>query len=419
MTVAMERIEKGRGRVLVLDDEQIIVMALNEILVGQGYDVVAHTEPVQALESLKQQTFAVILSDQKMPGLLGLEFFAEAKKIQPDATRILITGVLSLDTVIEAINKGEIYRFIVKPWLREELIVTIRNAVQRFDLIRHNAALQAATLGMNQQLQAQVARVAEQNQQLEHLNQALEQNLERSIELCLHTLETFCPTLGTQARRVRFLCQAMGRVLNLEPDRQQVLEMSAWLHDIGLVGVPRSLIKRWQEDPTCLTDAESVLIHQHPVWGQELARFANPLDAVGVIIRAHHERFDGKGYPDALEGENIPWLARLLAVAVNYAESNEPAITATEAIKVASGTAFDPEAVRVFLRALPSTTLPTKEREVLLSELRPGMMLAKGIYSANGMLLVPEGQRLTQTCIEKVANHNRVSPISQALLVYC
>jgi response regulator RpfG family c-di-GMP phosphodiesterase len=404
---------------LVVDDEEIILMALREVLLREGYEAVTHTDPCKALESLRHDCFSVILSDQKMPSLTGLEFFAEAKRWQPDATRILITGVLSLDTVIQAINKGEIYRFIVKPWLREELLVTIKNAVQRFQLIRHNAALQIATLEMNHQLQAQVARVAEQNLQLEGLNRALEQNLQRSIELCLHTLETFCPTMGAQARRVRFLCQAMSDVLRLTPEERQVLEISAWLYDIGLVGVPRPLIKRWWQDPSRLSEPELVLIQHHPIWGQDFARFAHPLDMVGTVIRGHHERFDGAGYPDKLEGEDIPWLARLLAVAVKYAESNEDLLTTTQAIKEASGSAFDPEAVRIFLRALPISKVPAREREVLLSELRPGMLLAKGIYAANGMLLVPEGQRLTQPCIDKVVNHNRVSPISQALLVYC
>jgi response regulator RpfG family c-di-GMP phosphodiesterase len=407
------------ARLLIVDDEEIIVVALKEVLHREGYEVVTHTDPCQALLRLQQDTFSVVLSDQKMPGLTGLEFLAEAKRWQPDATRILITGVLSLDTVIQAINKGEIYRFIVKPWLREELLVTIKNAVQRYQLIRHNAALQAATLDMNQQLQAQIARVAEQNLQLEHLNRALEQNLQRSIELCLHTLETFCPTLGAHARRVRFLCQAMADVLRLPAQERKVLEISAWLYDIGLVGVPRPVIKRWWQQSAQLTEAEAVLIQNHPIWGQDFARFAHPLDAVGTVIRAHHERFDGAGYPDKLRGEEIPWLARLLAVAVCYAESNCDVLTTTETIKAASGSAFDPEAVRVFLRALPISKVPAREREVLLSELRPGMLLAKGIYAANGMLLIPEGQRLTQTCIEKVINHNQVSPISQALLVYC
>jgi len=109
----------------------------------------------------------------------------------------------------------------------------------------------------------------------------------------------------------------------------------------------------------------------------------------------------------------------LLAVAVAYAESRFEGSAAIEDIKLGSGSAFDPDAVRTFLRGLPRATVPRREREVLLSELQPGMVLAKGIYTANGLLLIPEGQKLSAPFIDKLLNHNRISPISQSLLVYC
>ncbi len=413
-------------RILVVDDEEIVLVALRETLRREGYEVTTASEASAALACLKQQAFSVILTDHQMPLMTGLEFLDQAKQIQPDATRILITAVLSLNTVIEAINKGEIYRFIVKPWLREELLVTIRNAVQRYELLCSNAVLQATTLAMNEKLTKlnrslaeQIQREGEQNQQLARLNEALAQNLERSVSLCLRTMETFYPVLGSQARRVFELCKAMGQTLQLSTEQRQILELSAWLHDIGLVGIPRHLIKQWQQDPESLEEAELALVQHHPVLGQELASFVNPLETVGTVIRAHHERYDGQGYPDQLTGENIPWLGRLLAVAVYYAECMHEGTEAIEAVKLGSGSRFDPDSVRAFLRAFPRALVPRKEREVLLAELLPGMVLAKGIYTANGMLLIPEGQKLSAPFIDKLRNHNRISPISQSLLVYC
>jgi hypothetical protein len=120
-----------------------------------------------------------------------------------------------------------------------------------------------------------------------------------------------------------------------------------------------------------------------------------------------------------LRGENIPWLARLLAVAVAHAESSLEPKLATEMISQGSGSAFDPDAVRIFLRSVPKAVVPGKQRAVRLGELRPGMVLAEGIYSENGMLLIPDGQRLTATYIDKLLNYDRINPISQSLLVYC
>ena len=417
--------ENALHPILVVDDEEVVLVSLRDLLRREGYQVTTAPNAVEALAHLKEQAYSVVITDNQMPMLTGLEFLGQVKQMQPDATRILITAVLNLATVIDAINKGEIYRFIVKPWLREELIVTVKNAVQRYELIARNQMLQITTLAMNEKLvkvnhrlAEQVAHVEDQNAELERLNLALNENLEHSIELCLRTMQTFYPTLGSQARRVFELCHAMAEGLQLSRSDCRTLEISAWLHDIGLVGVPRQLIKRWQQSSESLTDAERALVQQHPVLGQELADFAHPLQGVGPVIRSHHERYDGCGYPDGLAAERIPWLGRLLAVAVAYSESPLTGPATVDNLKQERGKAFDPEAVRAFLRCLPQATVPRRQREVLLAELKPGMVLARGIYTANGLLLIPDGQRLTETFISKLNHHNRIDPITQSLLVY-
>jgi len=412
--------------ILVVDDEDTMLFSVQQTLQRAHYDCVVFAEPLRALEEIKKRKFSVIISDQLMPELAGLELLALARQIQPFATRILMTGVLNLDTVVDAINKGEIFRFIIKPWLREEFLATVKNAVQRYELICQNAHLQGATQSMNEQLielnrslEQQVQLVAHQNRQLGEVNGALENNLVRSMELCVHTMQTFYPALGNQARRVSQMCKSIATVAQLAPEDRRVLESAALLHDIGLVGVPRKIIRRWQEDPNSLGNPERALIEQHPILGQELASFTSNLDKVGETIRSHHECFDGSGYPDQIVGENIPWLARLLAVAVAHASSRLTDDDAVEKVKMGSGTMFDPEALRIFVRAYTVANIQRKERMVNLSDLRPGMILAKGIYTPTGLLLVPEGQQLNATYIEKVLNYNRIQPIVQSLVVYC
>src|SRR5262249_31406526 len=129
--------------------------------------------------------------------------------------------------------------------------------------------------------------------------------------------------------------------------------------------------------------------------------------------------FDGAGYPDGLVGMEIPWLGRFLAVAVAFTEAEFKDGDGLETIRRGSGTAFDPEAVRLLIRYRPQSSAPRREREIPLCELQSGMVLAKGIYTANGVLLIPEGQTLSDPYIEKLKNHNRISPIIQSLLVYC
>jgi response regulator RpfG family c-di-GMP phosphodiesterase len=414
------------GPILLVDDEAAVLELLQEDLQRAGYATFGATHPLKALEEIRQRDFSVIISDQRMPGMSGLELLAQAAVIQPRATRILITAVMDIDTIIEAINKGEIFRFIVKPWLREEFLAAVKNGVQRHELICHNAHLQSATQSMNEQLvelnrslEQQVKLVAQKNSELHDLNGALEDNLLHSMELCVHTMETFYPLLGNRARRVFQLCKSMSEILQLSPEDARALESSGLLYDIGLVGVPRQIIRHWQESPATLSEAETTLIEQHPILGQELTAFGSDLETVGKIIRAHHENFDGTGYPDQLSGESIPWLARLLAVAVSFVSSPFPDADAMEQLKAGSGAAFDPEAVRIFLRAHNVAVVPRKERQISLSQLRPGMVLAKGIHTYNGLLLVSQGQQLNATYIEKVLNHNRIQPITENVVVYC
>lgn len=417
--------ENSLHRILVVDDEEIVLVALRETLRREGYNVDTTTDALKALEMVRKEQYAVIITDQMMPTLSGLEFLAQVKEVQPDSTRILITAVLSLSTVIDAINKGEIYRFIVKPWLREELLATVRNAVQRYELILRNAVLQATTLSMNEKLtrlnkslEEQVSRVAEQNARLNDLYTAMTENLSHSVELCLNVMQTFYPLLGMRARRTYAVSLAMAEGLGLSPEDTQVLEYSSLLHDIGLVGVPRNLIKKWQDSPDSLSEAERTLIHQHPVLGEELVRFMHHLEPVGQLIRSHHERYDGSGYPDGLKGEAIPRLGRILAVSVAFAEGVGSDVETLDRIRHRSGTEFDPDAVRLLVRCQPKASVPRKEREVLMTELEPGMVVGQAIYTANGMLLIPEGQTLTEASIEKLKNHHRINPISQTLLVY-
>lgn len=418
--------EGESNRILVVDDEEIVLSVLRDALRRQNYEVVATTQPTLALEELQKNLFAVVIADQRMPVITGLELLEQAREIQPAATRILIAAVVSLDTVLDAINHGLIYRFIVKPWLREELLGTVQNAVQLHQLIQRNLGLQTTTQTLNGRileltgmLEEQMKLAARQNQQLLQMHQTLEQHLLRAMELSLRAAQTFYPALGQQSRRAAQLCRLMGQMLNLPPEERRALENAALLHDIGLIATPRSLIRRWQENPTSLNADERALIEQHPILGQELSAFSSAMDPVGALIRVHHERMDGAGYPDRLTGDKIPWLGRLLAVAVAFASSKLVRDDAVEEIKMQANSALDADAIRVFLRVVPLAHAPRKERQIQLSELRPGMVLARGISAPNGLLLAPEGQQLNFTYIEKILNHNRIQPIDQSLVVYC
>jgi response regulator RpfG family c-di-GMP phosphodiesterase len=411
--------------ILIVDDEAVVLTALKETLERERYHVVACSSPTKALEILRRQTFAVIISDQRMPEMSGLEFLTECKKVQPDSTRILITAVLSLPTIIEAINKGEIYRFVAKPWLREELSATLRNAYQRFELISRNNELSAETGRLNDELRAangalqgKVHDLEQQKRELDIANHRLAESYDHSLELVTRVLSTYDELLGGQTRELADISRKLSESSHFTNDERSILLSSARLCDIGLIGVSRELLRAFREHPERLTERERQTMHSHPIYSQTLASFVDPRQSVAEVIRAHHERFDGQGYPDSLTGTTIPWLARCLAVAVSYVESGLPRDEAAEKVLSESGKGLDPEAVRLFLQATNLMRLPKLVREIILDELQPGMVLASGLYSPHGMLLISEGQPLSNAMITKIRNHNLVAPISQRLLVY-
>jgi HD-GYP domain-containing protein (c-di-GMP phosphodiesterase class II) len=291
--------------------------------------------------------------------------------------------------------------------------------------VTHNTILQAETQRLNAELrdankalEARLKDVEQQKQHVDAANHDLAANYENSLELCRRILTTYDPILGGQAKALvdfTVLMAASGQFTHAE---RHALRTAAWLCDLGLIGVSRDMMRAFRTNPDQLTERERAILHNHPVYGQTLAALVDSGADVGEVVRAHHERYDGCGYPDGLAGDAIPWAARCLAVAVGFLESGLSKSAAIDSLLAKSGTAYDPEAVRLFLKVSNLVQLPKQVREITLQELEPGMVLANGIYSPHGLLLIGEGQSLSPGTISKIRSHNQVTPISQRLLVY-
>ena len=412
--------------ILVVDDDEAILHVIEEQLKWEGYRVVTALTPSIAFDALATTAFSVIICDQVMPEMAGLDFLSKARELRPSTSRMLITGVLSLDTMIDAINRGEIFRFIAKPWLRAELLATVKNGVQRFELYEanHRLHIEAVRLnerlaGINAQLQSKFEEISAQKQDLDDANAALKTNFDQSLELCYRIINTFYPLIGQHTKAVVDICRRMAETRHFTDDEKHVLIVSAWLHDIGLIGFERDILHKYFTHPASLSRDEMGMLKNHPAYGQTLASFVDALRSVGETIRAHHEQFDGKGFPDGIAGEAIPWTARCLSLAVFFVESTLPRQQTIDAIVKESGKRFDPEAVRLFFKVTQIAELPHNVREIMVDELEPGMRLAKGIYSPSGLLLVAEGQDLTPATISKIRNHHMLTSVTQRLLVYC
>jgi response regulator RpfG family c-di-GMP phosphodiesterase len=411
--------------ILLVDDQTEVLESMRISLDGCGLDIVATTEPEHAAQLLKQQAFAVVISDQVMPGIDGLQLLAKARDLQPLSSLVLITGMPSMELAIEAVNSGAIFRFHTKPVRPTDLARTVSDAFSRYQLLVTNEqlraeadALTASLQESNANLQEKVFELNEQKQQLASANDALARNFERSLDLCQRIISTYSPLIGKSTRIVVDICNHMAQLGDFSEHQQKVLMVSAWLHDIGLIGVSRELISRYRKRDKSLSDADRKVMESHPVYGEAIAVFVDNLKEVGATIRSHHERWDGSGYPDGLREESIPQMARYLAVACAYVESPLSREKAVTEIIDQSGKAFYPEAVRLFLKVNKMAPLPRQIREITFAELREGMTMASDLHTPNGLLLLPEGQRISEDMLLRMRHHNLVDSITDRILVF-
>ncbi len=344
--------------VLIVDDDPLVLHALETTVIGADYQVVATEDPVVGLKCLEERAVSVVIADQRMDAMTGLELLGHARRLQPHASRILITGLLSVKTLTDAVNCGEIYRFIAKPWSTPELIATVHNAVQRYHLLCENAALHAESrrtnddlLSEKRALEARLNQLIFDKAELERILASLRSVRGGVFEFCNAVLSAFDGALAARTRRTVEICILLADAAALSTDLRDNLIASAWLHDLGLLAVPRDP----DQDP--IHDAAGAVLRDHPALSERLALAAGLGEIVAAAVRAHHESFDGAGFPDRLRGRQIPEIARWLTPVAYFVSCGLSRQQAIEEIERLSGVAFDPHVVPFLLRlalSLPS-----------------------------------------------------------------
>jgi response regulator RpfG family c-di-GMP phosphodiesterase len=441
MAIVLTSKDPRLRKVLIVDDEQTMISTLRELLTLWGFLVTTADSPDKALEVMQQETFAVVMSDHEMPGMTGLSLLAKMKELHPTTTRILITGRVRAREVADAHDTGVIYRYIPKPFSLEELAITLRNATERFQLMTENAVLQAQAIAAKcaaraaapapekivgdevpiQSPEEEMAPPVPSPYDTETVIGSQEVTPEQA-ELAIHglvkMLYTFHPNLGSASLRATALCRTIGEILQLPPDELKDFLWAAALHDIAMVGIDRAIARRWLRGPEKCAEDELKIIKQHPEQSAEMLRYSPIFENAGEIIRAHHENMDGTGYPLGLKEEMIPWLSRVLAVVVYCCNSHTPGTERITEAEAQVGTVFDADAVELVAKALPLTRMPMGEREILMTEMKARMVLARGINNAHGLLLFPKGRELTDATINKIWSIDRTTPLDQIVLVY-
>lgn len=392
---------------LTVDDEPSVLNALRRLFRTQGYRTLQAGSGAEALALMEQHTPDLILSDMRMPEMNGAQFLELARLRCPQATRVLLTGYADIAATVAAINRGEIHRYIAKPWDDQDLLLLVRDALARRQLEQQNAELQALTQRQNAELQEAnrtlEARVATRTAELDQLNGMLEatfadleQTFTLSVKVFAGLLEQREGSAG-HARRVAALAHDTARRLGLRERDLRDVYLGALLHDIGKIGFPDSLLGR---PVSTYSVSEMARYRRHPLDGEMVLMPLTGLRAAARVVREHHERFDGRGYPDQLAGEAIFIGARIVAAASDHdgllhghlaQDGGEPE-RARRWLREHAGTLYDPRVVAVMLDAITDAELRAGEgRRIDVRDLRPGMTLARDLLSPTGAILLAAG----------------------------
>jgi diguanylate cyclase (GGDEF)-like protein/putative nucleotidyltransferase with HDIG domain len=344
-------------RIMVVDDEKAILAAFKQILKAYDYEVETFSSADDAIARLKsaaEDEFAVILTDLRMPGKDGIQFLHEIRAQSELAVKIIITGFATVDNTVSGLREG-VFDIIQKPVRASDLVAAVRRAQEyrrlKIDNVKYREHLEELVLERSAQLASS----------LEEIRKSHEFTLEAMVAM----LDAREDQTARHSIRVRELAVALGERMDFEESDLETLAMAALLHDIGKISVPDAVLLK----PGPLLPEEWDIMRKHPETGYQILMTGSYLKEVAELVYAHHERYDGTGYPRGIHGKNIPVGARVFAVIDAYeAMRSERAyrspLTQEQAVKEIQqnrGTQFDPDIVDMFLKYQP-------EMERLLTE---------------------------------------------------
>lgn len=413
---------------LAVDDEPNILAALRRLFRPTGWRVLTADHAQEALELLAAEPVDAVLSDMRMPGMNGVQLLERVSVGWPGTARLLLTGEADLGSTIAAINRGRLHRYVTKPWNDDELVLTLRQVAEGQRLEADKRALELLTRAQNDELKALnsglEARVASRTLELATANDRLKRNYLTSIKAFTALIELRGSAHVGHGRQVADLARRIAQAMALDADATRDLPIAALLHDIGHIGLSDAVLAR---PLNRLEGSELLRYRLHPVLGEQALLASDDMQGVAPLIRSHHERWDGQGFPDGLRGAAIPLGARILAVADAFEDLRSgridgQALTPLDArgtVLAGRGSQFDPAVVDAFA-SLFSSAPPREGLPALClhtAELRAGYTLAQDFVSPEGVLLLSAGQRLDDDLIGRIRAFERKHELTLMLAV--
>jgi response regulator RpfG family c-di-GMP phosphodiesterase len=330
------------AKILAVDDELAVRKMLTIMLGQQGISCKGAASAPEALEILQREPIDAVISDLRMSGTSGMELLRQMRASYPNVAFVMATGVADLRVAVQAMKEGA-DDYLLKPFDVDLVTASLSRALQHKQLEREVQDYRRNLERM----------VAERTQQLQSAMLQLERSYDATLEALGAAIDLRDGPTGGHSRRVLCYSLKIAETLGLPGQQCKTLAIGAWLHDIGKLAIPDRILLK----PAPLTDDEFKTMQRHAQIGYDLVKGIPFLADAADVVRAHHERFDGAGYPAGLRGQQIPLSARIFALAdaLDAMTSDRPYRAATsfrrtrDVITAASGTQFDPQVVAAFL----------------------------------------------------------------------
>lgn len=381
----------ARGAILFVDDDPLVLQGLQRSLRSMrgDWDMVFVDSGAAALEQMATRTFDVIVSDMRMPGMNGVELLARANEGFPDTVRIMLTGNADLQTAVNAVNQGNVFRFLTKPCDTDDLIRIVNQGLRQRELITAERSL-------------------------------LQHTLKGTTKMLVDLLGFLAPQSFGRAQAISELAEGVAREMGME--HPWVLGIASILSQIGILTLPQALAEKLHSG-ALLTNEEQDLANRVPQIGAELIRNIPRMEEVADSVHYMHKNYNGSGFPlDALKEERIPLGGRILHVITGFEAllARKGSEAAALEMMEADTSAYDREVVHAlagFLRRKSEGTDAPIPRPVALASLKEGLVLVHGIETVEGLLVIPEGTHLGAVHLQKLANFGRISKIREPIIV--
>ncbi len=327
--------ENSNYKIIAVDDEIGIIDSLSIFLKRSGYNFVGVTNPEEAIERVKNEHFDLMILDFIMTPIHGDQVVEEIRKFNKELYILLLTGHKDLAPPLETIKRLDIQGYCEKSDKFDQLLLLIESGIKSI---------------------SQMNEIKHINEELKDTYEKLEKSYLESIETLRFTVEAKDFYTRGHSDRVAKYSVLIGKSLHLSDGDLKTLQIGGLFHDIGKIGVPDIILQKESK----LTDDEYSEIKNHPSIGAHILSTATIFKDIIPIVKHHHERYDGRGYPSQLKGEEIPYLARITAIADSFDAMTSkrtyrdslPLETVISEFKRCKGTQFDPELTDVFLDIL-------------------------------------------------------------------